>query len=123
MGCNVGEPGYMKPRRGILEQDEVLAKDMRSHRPTEDISMTSLTDIIKNGQAAYEATLPEYLRRQVAPAEVERRIILTLTDERQREICLNCPLADCVGIERRECPIQIEQRAEWRRQNHRRVSQ
>ena len=27
MGCNLGELGYMKPRRGILEQDEVLAKD------------------------------------------------------------------------------------------------
>jgi hypothetical protein len=27
MECNVVELGYMKPRRGILEQDEVLAKD------------------------------------------------------------------------------------------------
>jgi hypothetical protein len=27
MECNVAELGYMKPRRGILEQDEVLAKD------------------------------------------------------------------------------------------------
>jgi hypothetical protein len=28
MECNVVELGYMKPRRDILEQDEVLAKDM-----------------------------------------------------------------------------------------------
>jgi len=84
--------------------------------------MLTLTDIISRGQMAYEATLPDYLRRQDAPPEVERRINLTLTDERQREICLACPLADCVGVENRNCPIRIEQRAEWRRQNHRKMS-
>ena len=83
--------------------------------------MLNLTDIISRGQAAFEATLPDYLRRQDAPPEVERRVNLTLTDERQREICLNCPLADCVGIERRDCPIQVEQRRAWREQNRRRA--
>jgi Peptidase family M23 len=32
MECNVVELGYMKPRRGILEQDEVLAKDNEGGR-------------------------------------------------------------------------------------------
>src|SRR6266545_188064 len=27
MGCNVAELGYMRPRRGILESDDTLAKD------------------------------------------------------------------------------------------------
>jgi len=60
--------------------------------------MLTLTDIISRGQMAYEATLPDYLRRQDAPPEVERRVNLTLTDERQREICLACPLADCDAL-------------------------
>jgi len=84
--------------------------------------MLTLTDIISRGQTAYEATLPDYARRQGAPVEVERRINPTLTDERQREICLACPLADCVGVERPNCPIRIEQRAEWRHQNRKKMS-
>lgn len=27
MGCKVVELGYMRPRRGILESDDILAKD------------------------------------------------------------------------------------------------
>jgi hypothetical protein len=27
MGCNVVEPGYIRPKRGILESDDILAKD------------------------------------------------------------------------------------------------
>jgi hypothetical protein len=27
MGCNVAEPGYRRPRRGILELDDILAKN------------------------------------------------------------------------------------------------
>ena len=27
MGCNVVELGYMRPRRGLLESDDILAKD------------------------------------------------------------------------------------------------
>jgi hypothetical protein len=29
MGCNVVELGYIRPRRGILESDDILAKGMR----------------------------------------------------------------------------------------------
>jgi len=80
--------------------------------------MVSLTDIISRGQTVYEATLPDYLRRQEAPEA--SRVNITMTDERQREICLNCPLADCAGIESPACPIQIEQRRIWREKNRRR---
>jgi len=41
-------------------------------------------------------------------------INLTLTDDQQREICLDCQLPDCVGLESRYCPIQEAQRAIWR---------
>ena len=84
--------------------------------------MLSLTDIITRGQMAFEATLPDYLRRQVEPAEAEGHINITLTDERQREICLNCPLADCVDVKDARCPIRIEQRRAWREENRRRTN-
>jgi hypothetical protein len=29
-------------------------------------------------------------------------------------ICLSCPLLKCVGIEKPECPIRVEQRRRWR---------
>ena len=41
-----------------------------------------------------------------------------LSEERQRDICLACPLADCVNVTDSRCPIRREQLAEWRRQNH-----
>ena len=40
-----------------------------------------------------------------------------LSEKRQREICLSCPLATCVGVERPNCPIRVAQRAEWREKN------
>src|SRR5262245_59499663 len=83
-----------------------------------DIPM-NLQEIIANGQQAYEATLPEYMKRQEADDSPTHRINLTLTDERMRELCLSCPLADCLDITSTLCPIRIEQRREWRRQNHR----
>ena len=92
--------------------------------------MLSLTDIVTRGQAAFEATLPTYLARQavensstvVDEFSTERRINITLTDERQREICLNCPLADCVDVTDPRCPIRVEQRRLWREQNRRRAN-
>ncbi|MCI0390331.1 MAG: hypothetical protein MOB07_16395 [Acidobacteria bacterium] len=35
-------------------------------------------------------------------------------------ICLRCPLAECVGLESRECPIRVEQRRVWREKDARR---
>jgi len=29
MGCNVVEPGYVRPRQGVLETDDILAEDRR----------------------------------------------------------------------------------------------
>jgi len=86
--------------------------------------MLTLTDIVTRGQLAFEATLPDYLQRQVEPAEALCPIVhinLTLTDERQRELCLSCPLADCVNVTDPRCPIRIEQRRLWREQNRRRT--
>ena len=76
--------------------------------------MINLEDIIAAGVARFETTLPDYARGPVADIEPARPNI-TLSEERQVAICLNCPLADCIGIESRQCPIQIEQRAEWRK--------
>jgi len=86
--------------------------------------MLTLTDIVMRGQAAFEATLPDYFKRQVEPVEdllPIGNVNLTLTDERQREICLNCPLADCVDVTDPRCPIRVEQRRLWREQNRRRT--
>lgn len=45
------------------------------------------------------------------------KINITMSQDVQNAICERCPLAECIGIERRECPIQVEQRATWRKQN------
>jgi hypothetical protein len=42
------------------------------------------------------------------------KINITMSRAEQDAVCLRCPLADCVGIENRLCPIQIEQRRIWR---------
>lgn len=42
------------------------------------------------------------------------RINLTLSDDEQTKICLACELPDCIDIECRDCPIQVEQRRIWR---------
>lgn len=89
-----------------------------------------LMAIVTQGQARYEDSLPDYARPLDLPEPVVGQVLETaeplpnlhLPEKRQREICLNCPLSDCVGIDRPECPIRIEQRTEWRRQNHTRRS-
>jgi hypothetical protein len=76
--------------------------------------------IIARGQAAYRATLPEYdaeLMATLARAEAEPTTPNNLgivDEERQRALCLSCPLADCVGVESSACPIRQEQRRAWR---------
>jgi hypothetical protein len=82
--------------------------------------MTTLEDIISRGVARYEASLPDRARTPIEIFDAAlNRINVTLSEERQTQLCLSCSLSDCVGIESRQCPIQIEQRAEWRRLNHR----
>jgi hypothetical protein len=83
----------------------------------------ALRAIIAAGVAAYQESLPAYARDAQpvvlvpdhALADVETEPNLTLDEDRQRELCLSCSLADCVGIESPACPIRREQRAEWRR--------
>jgi len=88
--------------------------------------MLELSAIIAAGVAAYQASLPDYAR-DAAPIVTlpdhardaselpEPQPNLTLDEDRQRALCLECPLADCVGIENAACPIRREQRAHWRR--------
>jgi len=74
--------------------------------------MTSLETIIAVGVARYEAL---YAPPLADVAELETTPNLTGVDEeRQRQLCLSCPLADCVGVESSACPIRIEQRRVWR---------
>lgn len=80
-----------------------------------------LAAIVAAGQAAYEARFAPALP---SPTEaIEPGLNIYLSDERQREICLACPLADCLDITDRRCPIRVEQRRIWREQSHKRVSQ
>jgi hypothetical protein len=71
----------------------------------------SLPDFARDAEAF--VTLPDFARPKAELPEPEP--IITLNEERQRDLCLNCPLADCVGIETEACPIRVEQRAAWRR--------
>jgi hypothetical protein len=83
----------------------------------------ALRAIIAAGVARYQESLPDYARDAqpvaIVPdhalADVEPAPKLTLDEDRQRELCLTCPLADCLGIESALCPIRIEQRRVWRR--------
>jgi hypothetical protein len=47
-------------------------------------------------------------------ADMELDPNVSAVDEaRQIQLCLSCPLADCVGVESSACPIRIEQRRVW----------
>ena len=87
----------------------------------------ALRDLIARGVAAYQASLPDYARDEtpvvilpdhaLADVEPARPNNLGIVDEdRQRELCLSCHLADCVGVENAACPIRIEQCRIWREQ-------
>ena len=85
--------------------------------------------IVAAGVAAYQASLPDFARDTVPQffaepltaeeAQVEFNTSRE-TEERQRELCLTCPLADCIGVEHQACPIHQEACALWRNANHRR---
>lgn len=82
-----------------------------SHTP-----IAHLAAIIAVGVAAFESTLPAYAQRTQADCEpTEHCPSLAVSADRQREICLNCPLPDCIGIANPQCPIRIESRKMWRR--------
>lgn len=82
---------------------------------TADISPAErLALIIAAGVARFEATLPAYAQRSADDEPAEQCPNLVVSADRQREICLNCPLADCVGVSQPQCPIRIEARRAWR---------
>jgi len=83
----------------------------------------SLAAIVARGVARYQASLPEEWRQPPQfygepvtdeEAAVEFNVS-RVTEDRQAQICLSCPLSDCVGIEDATCPIRIEARQLWRK--------
>jgi hypothetical protein len=74
-----------------------------------------LAAIVAAGVARFEAPLPAYATRSVDSEPMEACPNLAISAERQREICLNCPLADCVGIGNDQCPLRVEARRQWKR--------
>jgi hypothetical protein len=82
---------------------------------TQDIAPAErLAIIIAAGVARFEATLPAYALRSADDEPVEQCPNLAISAERQREICLNCPLDDCVGVANNQCPLRIEARRLWK---------
>jgi len=82
---------------------------------TPDISPAErLAQIIAAGVARFEATLPPLMRARPETEAIEQCPNLVVSANRQREICLNCPLADCVDVSQPQCPIRIEARHVWR---------
>jgi len=74
-----------------------------------------LAMIVAAGVARFESALPAYAQRHADDEPMEQCPNLTVSAERQREICLNCSLPDCVGITKPQCPIRIEARRQWKR--------
>jgi hypothetical protein len=86
----------------------------------------ALAAIVAAGVARYQESLPDFARdvqpvftlpyfARPKPELPEPEPLITLHEDRQREICLSCPLADCLGIVSALCPIRIEQRRVWRK--------
>jgi hypothetical protein len=88
----------------------------------------ALAAIIARGVARYQESLPDYAQdahplvtlphfaRPVAELPEPEPNVSAVDEERQRELCLSCRLADCVGVESEACPIRIEQRRLWQRE-------
>ena len=78
--------------------------------------MLELSNIIAAGVARYQVEQAKYAPPLTDVAELETEPnVSRVTEERQRELCLTCPLADCVGVESNACPIRIEARHTWRK--------
>ncbi|HKQ76710.1 MAG TPA: hypothetical protein VJ810_23650 [Blastocatellia bacterium] len=73
-----------------------------------------LAAIIAAGVARFESTLPAYAQRSDEAEAPETRTHISVSEERQIELCLNCPLAECAGIASRDCPIRRESLRVWR---------
>jgi hypothetical protein len=72
-----------------------------------------LAAIIARGVA--RAGVPLYYGEPVTDEEDQVEFnVSRVTEDRQRELCLSCPLSDCVGVEDATCPIRAEARRLWR---------
>ena len=75
-----------------------------------------LAAIIAAGVARYQASLPDYTQDFSADDIEPPQFNVSAVDEAlQIQLCLSCPLADCVGVESSACPIRIEARRVWRK--------
>lgn len=75
----------------------------------------ALAAIIAAGVARYEAMFSPAMPGQSVETEAPEVFRhLRVDADRQRELCLNCPLDDCVGVNHPACPIRIESRRIWR---------
>lgn len=81
--------------------------------------MLELSSIIAAGVARYQAEQAKYAPPLADVADLESEPnVSAVTEDRQRELCLSCPLSDCVGVESSACPIRIEARRVWKRRKH-----
>ncbi|MGE0128059.1 MAG: hypothetical protein AB7U82_08265 [Blastocatellales bacterium] len=88
---------------------------------TEPNPQEALAAIVAAGVAHYEARFAPALPAQAVETEAPEPLTALAVDaDRQRELCLACPLDDCVGVQSAACPIRIESRRVWR---ERKVSQ
>jgi hypothetical protein len=88
---------------------------MNSATITQDITPAErLAQIVAAGVARFESTLPAYAQRSADVEPMEACPNLVVSADRQREICLSCPLADCVGVGNDQCPIRVEARRLWK---------
>jgi len=78
--------------------------------------MLELSNIVAAGVARYQAEQARYAPPlPVGVAELETKPNVSAVDEdRQRELCLSCPLADCVDVTDARCPIRREQLRVWK---------
>jgi len=91
---------------------------MNAQTITPDITPAeALATIIAAGVARFEATLPAYAQRVADDEPMEACPNLRISAERQRKICLSCPLPDCVGVGNDQCPLRVEARRQWRQQH------
>jgi hypothetical protein len=92
----------------------------------------ALAAIIAAGVARYQESLPDFARddqpvvtlpdfaRPLSELPEPEPNVSAVDEEGQRELCLSCPLADCLGIESTLCPIRIEQLRARRKQRRQR---
>ena len=78
-----------------------------------------LAAMVAGGVARFESTLPAYAQRSGEAEVPVTRAHVSVSEERQIELCLSCPLSECAGIASSECPIRRESLRVWRESGER----